>query len=90
MLEKVKKALRVTTSVYDDEITMLINAAGLDMGIAGIESVDDDICTLAVILFCKIHFGVNDEADRIKIAYDEIKKQLSMATGYTNWSVCND
>lgn len=90
MLTKVKQALRVTTNAYDAELTMLINAARVDMGIAGIEVIDDDICNLGIILFCKLHFGTRDDVDRLKQSYDEIKKQLGMATGYTNWGGADD
>lgn len=86
-LEKIKMALRITTSAFDDELTDLINAACADLGIAGVvlpESLDA-ICTRAVITYCKLHFGEPDDYDRLKASYDEQKAQLSMATGYTAW-----
>ena len=36
MLSKVKLALRITTDAFDSELTDLINAALLDLGIAGV------------------------------------------------------
>jgi hypothetical protein len=45
----------------------------------------DSICKLAVITYCKIHFGNPDNADRLQSSYDEQKAQLGMATGYTEW-----
>ena len=36
MLDKVKLSLRVTTDAFDEEITDLIQAALLDLGIAGV------------------------------------------------------
>lgn len=86
-LEKIKMALRITTSAFDDELTDLMNAACADLGIAGVvlpESLDA-ICTRAVITYCKLHFGEPDDYDRLKASYDEQKAQLSMATGYTAW-----
>lgn len=89
MLAKVKVALRLTTNAYDSEITSLINAAQTDLGIAGVvlPATLDDICEIAIITYCKLHFlGLSDnEWDRLKKSYDEQKAQLSMATGYTNW-----
>lgn len=89
MLAKVKVALRLTTNAYDSEITSLINAAKTDLGIAGVvlPTTLDDICEIAIITYCKLHFlGLSDnEWDRLKKSYDEQKAQLSMATGYTNW-----
>nr|DAE76274.1 MAG TPA: head to tail adaptor [Caudoviricetes sp.] len=91
MLEKVKLALRITTTAFDGEIEDLISAALADLGIAGVitEEQDDPLITRAVITFCKANFGEPDEYDRLKAAYDEQKAQLQMATGYTDWSEDN-
>lgn len=88
MLEKVKLALRITTEAFDSELTTLINAAKLDLGIAGVSlpSTLDDICEVAIITYCKMNFGEPDEYDRLKASYDEQKAQLSMSTGYTVWT----
>ena len=88
MRDKVKMALRIVTNAYDDEIDGLIAAAKVDLGIAGVvvPSELDDIVSLAVITFCKLHFGSPEEYDRLKASYDEQKAQLSMATGYTVWT----
>ena len=87
MLSKVKMALRITTTAYDDELTNLINAAKLDLGIAGVflPSQLDAICETAVITYCKLNFGLPDDAERLKWSYDEQKAQLVTATGYTDW-----
>lgn len=87
MLEKVKLALRITTNAYDSELTDLIDAAKLDLGIAGVVLPEtlDAIVSRAVVTYCKVHFGSPDDFDRLKASYDEQKAQLSMATGYTNW-----
>ena len=87
MLEQVKTALRITTDAYDDELNNLIEAAQLDLGIAGvIVPADlDAIVKVAIITYCKIHFGSPEEADRLKASYDEQKGQLQTATGYTGW-----
>ena len=99
ILAKVKLALRITTDDFDDQIKDLINAALKDLGIAGI-TVDslmvlttnsatyNDLCLRAVITYCRMNFGdVGAEFyDRLKASYDEQKAQMSMATGYTEWS----
>ena len=87
MLEKVKLALRITTTAFDSELTELIAAAQLDLGIAGVvvPTEIDAIVSRAIITYCKLHFGEPDEYDRLKASYDEQKAQLSMATGYTEW-----
>lgn len=92
MLEKVKLALRITTTAFDSELTDLIEAAKLDLGIAGVvvpTTTDSDLDNLirkAIITYCKLNFGEPDQYDRLKRSYDEQKAQLSMATGYTVWT----
>lgn len=92
MLEKVKLALRITTTVFDSELNDLIDAAKVDLGIAGVlvpvttDSNLDVIIQKAIITYCKLNFGEPDEYDRLKRSYDEQKAQLSMATGYTTWT----
>ena len=86
-LESVKMALRIKTNAYDQELSDLIDAAKLDLGIAGVVLPTnlDAICDRAIITYCNVHFGIPDDAERLKRAYDEQKAQLVTATGYTNW-----
>lgn len=88
LLDKVRMALRITTTAFDDELLDLISAAKTDLGIAGVTlpAELDAICNRAVVTYCKIHFGEPDDYDRLKASYDEQKAQLSMATGYTTWT----
>lgn len=87
MLEMVKTALRIKTNVYDSELTYLIAAAQLDLGIAGVvlPAEMDEIVQRAIITYCKMSFGLPEDYDRLKKSYDEQKAQLVTATGYTNW-----
>lgn len=88
MLEKVKTALRITTDAYNGELLALIEAARLDLNIAGVEKcVPDALVERAVITYCRLHFGdlADGAYDRLKASYDEQKAQMSMATGYTRW-----
>lgn len=87
MLDKVKMALRISTDAFDDELNDLIEAAKLDLGVAGVvlPATIDALVTRAVITYCKVHFGLPEDADRLKLSYDEQKAQLVTATGYTDW-----
>ena len=86
-LDKVKMALRISTDALDDELADLIKAAEADLGIAGVllPTNLDEISTRAIITYCKVNFGIPEDADRLKRSYDEQKAQLVTATGYTNW-----
>ena len=98
ILAKVKLALRIVADDFNQEITDLINAALLDLGIAGIDvntlitvttggNTYNDLLLRAVITYCKANFGdaSDGEYDRLKASYDEQKAQMQMATGYTDW-----
>lgn len=94
MLDLVKKALRITTAYFDDELNQLISAALLDLGLGGASSgvlVEnyDALVNQAVITYVKANFGQPEDYDKIKQAYDEQKAQLGMATGYTEWRTQN-
>lgn len=87
MLAKVKLALRIVTEAFDDELNDLIEAAKLDLGVAGVvlPSQLDTLVGQAVVTYVKMHFGQPDDYDRLKRSYDEQKAQLVTCTGYTNW-----
>ena len=87
LLAPVKLALRITTDAFDSEISDLIEAAKLDMGVAGVQ-LPSELNTLvgqAVITYCKMNFGDPDNYGRWKQSYDEQKAQLVTCTGYTDW-----
>ena len=92
MLPATKLALRITTTAFDSQITGLLNAAMLDLGVAGVivPSEMDALVQQACITYVRMNFGQPDEYDRLKRSYDEQKAQLSTCTGYTDWLVDNN
>lgn len=88
LLESVKKVLRVTSNKFDDEIQFYIDSAIADMHLAGIitDSMDENI-EQGIKLYCKINFGnpPQDVYARLLKSYEDLKKSLSMTTGYTDW-----
>lgn len=88
LLDKVKVALRIVTSDYDEEIQDLIDAAVKDLNIAGVvgTQLTDALIIRAVITYCRANFGDPDRYSDLKASYDEQKAQLQMATGYTAWT----
>ena len=89
MLNATKLALRITTDVFDSEILALLQAALLDLGVAGvvIPGCYDMLVQQACITYVKMNFGQPDDYDRLKRSYDEQKAQLASCTGYTDWLV---
>lgn len=89
LIAAAEKALRIVTTSFEDEIGSLLDAALLDMGVAGV-TVPTEIDALvqqAAITYVKMNFGQPDEYERLKRSYDEQKAQLASCTGYTNWGV---
>lgn len=92
LLAKVKEAARIKTNEFDNgQLSDLINAAQMDLGIAGVIVPDsyDALVSQAVITYCLMNFGLVDDYDRLKQSYDEQKAQLVTATGYTDWGDTN-
>lgn len=93
MLADVKLAMRITTTAYDSDLTLLINAALADLEICGVEGATvnntstDPLVIRAVITYCRANFGQPEDYEKMKSSYDEQKAQLKVATGYTNWGV---
>ena len=89
LLDNCKMAMRVVTTAYDTEIQSYIEAAQLDLGIAGVEvpQADDALVNKAIMTYVRMSFGAPANYDKLKASYDEQKAQLMNATGYTDWSV---
>lgn len=87
MLEKARMALRLTTHAYDEELEDLIEAAKLDLGIAGVvlPAEPDELIQRAILTYVRMHFGKPDDYDRLAASYDAQKGALQIASGYTNW-----
>lgn len=92
-LAKVKLAMRITGTDFDSELEDQIDAALIDLDIAGVSGdkavLSDPLVLRAVTTYCKVHFGEPDQYDRLKASYDEQKAQLRTATGYTRWGDAN-
>ena len=86
LIDTCKMAMRITTTAYDSEINAYIDAAKLDLGIAGVDTaVLDPLTEKAILIYVRMSFGAPANYDQLKAAYDEQKAQLMNATGYTDW-----
>lgn len=89
MLEYVKRAIGLTEPDYDELIQDLIEEAVADLHIAGINPGDvtdnDPVVLTAIRLYCRMNFRTPQDYDRLKAAYETLKSQLQMSTGYTDW-----
>ena len=87
LLTYAMKAMRLTNTAYETEISRLIDAGCADLGFAGVTATSatavlDPILMQAVITYCRLNFGSPDDYDRLKSSYFEQKAQLQSAAGY--------
>ena len=89
LINAAKLANRMTTNDFDSEVERLLNAAFLDLGVAGvvISTELDPLVKQAAITYFLLHFGEPENYDRLERSYNEQKAQLATRTGYTNWTV---
>lgn len=85
MFERVKMALRITTTAFDDEIRQFIDDCLAELRMLGIYrdgmSGDNQIIS-TVIFYCKARFGNNPDADRWEKIYSDKVSKLLIAKGY--------
>lgn len=75
MLEKVKKAMRITVSAYDDELGNLIASAVATLQSLGITwateaDSNEPMAERAIITYCRLHFGTPDDFDKMAAAWN--------------------
>ena len=87
LMASAKLAARITTDAFDNQIADLLEAAAMDLGVAGVvvPTTCDSLVKQAEITYFLLHFGQPDDYDRLKRSYDEQKAQLVTCTGYTEW-----
>ena len=93
MLQQVKKALRIVSDDFDDEIQLLINACLENLQKLGVKvTLDEETgvpvsaqVKLAVIAWCKWQFGNNEDKDQWQEIYDRSLAEMKMMTGLTDW-----
>jgi len=90
MLDKIKHILLDDDDddEYDTEISDLIDAALLDLGLAGVKdfttSTTDALILRAVTTYCKMNFRNPVDYDALLASYNMQKAQLGMALDYVD------
>jgi len=85
MLTKVKKALRISNTAFDDEIQDLIDGALSDLQLSGVVNAveTDSLIIRAVVTYCKANFGWdNPDAKRLQESYEMLRNHLSQSLDY--------
>ena len=83
LFEKIKKGLRISHSALDDEISLNIDTAKLDLQLAGEKLEENDALIIkAITLYCRWQFDYDNQADRYELAYTALKIALSLSGDY--------
>lgn len=88
LLAKAKTALRITTNVFDEEISDIIEAGYYDLTTRGVIIDTTDLSPLvlrALMTYVRYHFGEPEHPEKLKASYDEQRGQLMTTSGFTNW-----
>ena len=87
LIQEAKLARRLKTDAFDSQVESLLQAAFLDLGVAGVQIPDslDALVKQAAITYFLMNFGEPDNYDRLKASYDEQKAQLITSSYYTDW-----
>ena len=90
MLDRVKRAVRIKTTAFDTELIEMIEAAELDLPIAGVKKIDDQdpLIRQAIVMYCKANFGLeNKDSEKYQAVYDNLKERLCLCSDYNE---CGD
>lgn len=86
IFDRVKKSLRISASntAFDDDVQGLIEAAMIDLGIAGMETIGTDaLIEQAIIMYARANFGLYDaDTARFERSYVTLKNNIAMAGRY--------
>lgn len=87
MLQDVKSSVRIINNKFDVELVDLIEAAKMDLLIAGVTKNDEDdpLIKRAIILYCKANFGLdNKDSEKYQNSYEILKEKLSLCGDYNS------
>lgn len=90
LLAKAKTALRITTDVFDEEISDILKAGYEDLVTRGVIITESEgeispLVIRAIMTYVRYHFGEPENPDRLKASYAEQRGQLMTTTGFTDW-----
>ena len=87
MLQDVKSSVRIINNKFDVELLDLIEAAKMDLLIAGVikKDEDDPLIKRAIVLYCKANFGLdNKDSEKYQNSYENLKEKLALCGDYNS------
>ena len=90
-----KTATRLSSPIFDDELSLLISAAQDDMARQGVgetlvKESEKPLVKLAITTYCKAHFGLdNPDSEKYLRSYQSITNELRNSRGYAGGETDN-
>ena len=83
-LEQARKAVRISSKEFDDELNGLINTAIADLRKVGVKEMEDDaLYDQALRMYVKGHFEVGaPDAEACREIYEDIKLTMKLTDHY--------
>ena len=83
-VEEVKRAVRVTASLVDEEIKNLVAACVAEMQIAGVYVTDlqDPLAKQAISVYCKAHYGYDEKTEDFAEAFRALRDAMALSGEY--------
>lgn len=83
LLDRLARAVRAMSDNARDEVKELAAACVLDLEIAGVYVIDGDaLCEQAMKLYCKAHYGYDEDSERFGAAYAALKDAMALSGDY--------
>lgn len=83
LLSTLRHAVRVTSKEADEEINGLVESCRVELKLAGVYGDDEDPLYLqAVRLYCKAHYGYDNDTDRFLHAYESLRDSMALSGDY--------
>lgn len=87
LIDTVRQALRIKSTVLDNEILVLIEACKADMTMAGVSNTDEEnpAFTAACIQYCRANFGQDTEVntrERWERCYKALRDSMALSKEY--------
>lgn len=81
---EIKRAVRVTSSLADEEIKNLASACVAEMQIAGVYITDlqDPLAKQAITLYCKAHYGYDEKTEAFREAFQGLRDAMALSGDY--------
>lgn len=83
IVEKIRKKVRVKSEESKDEIADLADACVRELELAGVyEKKEDPLYLQALILYCKAHYGYDEDTQRFRLAFEKLRDAMALSGDY--------